>query len=156
MSDDNIKKTTTKGAQLVLERNVFYKSGYLRVRFLILFSILTSCILALSIGYKLYHPAQPQYFAATPNGRILQIFSLSKPVVSDGYVIQWTANKVRLAFALDYLHWHQQLQDVASSFTPMGWKYFVSSLKKSNNLSTLANMKMVSNVGGQGWWWDPI
>ena len=132
--------------QLVLERNSFYKEGAQRLMLVVILLIIASVLLVFTLIYKVAHPAQPQYFAATPNGRILQIYPLSSPVVSDSYVLQWAANKVRLSFAQDYLHWHQQLEDVQSSFTPEGWRYFVGSLKRSNNLKTLTNYKMVSNA----------
>ena len=135
MGKQDDKKST--GLQLVLERNSFYKEGCRRLKFIIIVLISATVVLSISILFKAFHQAQPQYFAVTPNGRILQIYPLSKPVVTDSYVLQWTANQVRLSFAQDYLHWHQQLGDVQSSFTPDGWRYFISSLKSSNNLKTL-------------------
>ncbi len=134
------------GVSLVLERNAFYRDGLWCASLGLFLLIAVNVLLTLSILYKLFTPPAPVYFATSADGQIINSYALSEPVVSDSYVLQWTADQVRAAFSLDYLHWRQQLQTVSSSFTPDGWKYFLDSSQKSNNLKTLTSLKMVSDA----------
>ena len=135
-----------QGLELVLLRNAFYRDHYHRALLAFLLLLLINVLLISGIVYKITHPQPPQYFATTAEGRMINIHPLSDPVVTDSYVLQWTANAVRSAFSQDYLHWREQLQQVSDNFTPSGWRYFLNSMQKSNNLKTLISLKMVSNA----------
>lgn len=134
------------GLKLVMLRNAFYRDCYRRALAALLFILALNVVIGGTIFYKWTHPPRPQYFATTADGRIIMLHPLSDPAVPDNYVLQWTSQAVRKAFSLDYIHWRQQLQDASSNFTPGGWKWFLNSLKSSNNLKTLIQLKMVSNV----------
>ena len=139
----NLKRT---GLSLVLERNLFYTDNFRKINLIILLLLVVNLVLSVAIVYKYTHPTPPKYFATTADGRIIQTKPLTDPVVTDSFVMQWASDQVRQAFSLDYMHWRQQLEVAQNSFTPSGWKYFVDSLKKSNNLTTLTDLKMVSNA----------
>ena len=141
-----VKKIKRTGLSLVLERNLFYTDNFRKINLIILLLLVVNLVLSVAIVYKYTHPAPPKYFATTADGRIIQTKPLTDPVVTDSFVMQWASDQVRQAFSLDYMHWRQQLEVAQNSFTPSGWKYFVDSLKKSNNLTTLTDLKMVSNA----------
>lgn len=140
------KKKTTGALELILLRNTFYRDNYKRALLALFFLIVTNIILAGTVAYKVFTPPVPQYFATTADGTIINWHPLSDPVVTDDFVLQWTSNAVRQAFSLDFEHWRSQLQRAAGLFTPLGWKYFLHSLKQSNNLKTLTSQEMVSNA----------
>ncbi len=130
----------------VFLRNRFYQDGYFRMLFILLLTIGLAVLLGIAVIYRLAHPPKPLYFPTTPDGRIIQTFPLSKPVVSDDFVLQWATDSVSKAFALDFVHWRHQLSSAEENFTPFGWKGFVKSLKESNNLNTLMDKQLVSNL----------
>jgi intracellular multiplication protein IcmL len=142
MSDND----KNNGLELVLLRNTFYRDAYRRMVLLVVILFFINCGLGAAIVVDYLNPQPPQYFATTAEGRIINIHKLTDPVVTDSYVLQWTANAVRQAFSADYIHWRKQLQDASANFTPDGWRYFLGALKSSNNLNTLVDMKMVSGV----------
>lgn len=142
MSNMNDKK----GLTLVLSRNAFYRDAYRRVVFALITLFLINVGLLATVLIKLFNPPQPQYFATTADGRVINTHKLTDPVVSDAFVTQWVANSVRRAFSVDFVHWRKQLQDASVNFTPEGWRYFLDALKKSNNLNTLQDMKLVSSA----------
>ena len=141
-----MSKREDNGLAMVLSRNGFYRDAYRRVVLILLVLFVVNCGLAGAIVYKFLNPPPAQYFAATPDGRIINIHKLTDPVVSDKFVLQWTADAVRAAFSEDYVHWRKQLQDASVNFTADGWKNFLKAFKSSNNLKTLLNMKMVSDA----------
>jgi len=134
------------GLKMVMMRNMFYRDSYRNALLILAMMILVNVLLAFCVFYKAATPPSPMYFATTADGRLLNIKPLSDPAVSDSFVVQWTANKVRAAFNQDYIHWRSQLQEVQDAFTPGGWKHFLGSMQSSNNLKTLVDLKMVSNA----------
>lgn len=136
----------TKGLETVMLRNAFYRDHYYHVLFAVIILLFIDLSLAFMVYYKWQHPRVPEYFASTADGRIIKVQSLADPAVSDDYVLQWTVDALRKAFSLDYLHWQAQLQSAQNNFTPDGWNYFSDALKKSNNLKTLVELKMVSDI----------
>jgi intracellular multiplication protein IcmL len=143
---NNNRKKSGKGLELVVVRNAFYRDNYYRVLFGVLLLLLINVFLVFIVYYKWSHPPEPQYFPATADGRIIKMHSLSKAVYPDDYVMQWAADSVRKAFSLDYIHWKEQLQDALTNFTASGRRNFIDALKKTNDLKTLVDLKMVSNI----------
>lgn len=131
---------------LVLLRNLFYRDGYRWAVFALFVVILINCGLATLLFYQMTNPPQPQYFAVTADGRMINNHSLDDPVFPDDHVLQWTADAVRQTFSLDYMHWQDQLQNAAGKFSIPGWREFLKAFKNSNNLETLTQLKMVSNA----------
>ena len=103
-------------------------------------------ILLVGVIYKSTQVPAPQYFAATPDGRIIQQHPLTDPVLSDAQVLAWVSNVTQALYRMDYVHWQDQLQLVANYFTPAGWRNYVTALKASNNLNALTQFKMVTKV----------
>lgn len=135
-----------RGVEQVVLRQQFYKDRSKVVRFLLMALFAVNVILGLGVFYYITHPVHPQYFPATEDGRVFNMHPLSDPVQNDDFVVQWASTALSHVFALDFLHWRQQLTDVSNDFSPRGWKYFLTAVKKDNNLSTLTNYKMVSSA----------
>lgn len=140
------KSKINSGLEMVVMRNQFYRDGYYRVLFCVLFMLAVNVVLAGLLYIKWTNPPEPQYFATTAQGQIIKIHKLSDPVFPDDMVLQFAADSVRKAFNLDYIHWREQLKDASENFTPDGWVYFSSKLKETNNLKTLVDQNMVSDA----------
>ncbi len=136
-----------KGAlPLVFLRNHFYRDQYKSSVIVFLFLLaLNALLVATMIGQMMSSPP-PVYFATTATGEIIKWQPLNKPVVQESGVTQFVTDAVMTAFSLDYLHFRAQLQRASAYFTPYGWKTFLAAFKKSNNLTTLVDLKMVSDV----------
>lgn len=146
MTDQTEKKIEQGGLTLILLRNAFYRDNYRRALFVLSVLVLINTILFVSIVYRYLHPQEPQYFATNPQYQLIKWRPLSDPDVSDRYVLQWVANAVQQAFALDYIHWRSQLQNASVNFTPNGWSWFIKALTSSGDLETLTKLNMVSNI----------
>lgn len=134
------------GLSLVLIRNAFYRDNYRRAIFALFILVLTNALLAFAIAKRYFNPPEPEYFATNSEYQLIKWHPLSDPVVSDNYVLQWVANSVQQAFSLDFIHWRQQLQVASNNFTPSGWHWFLSALKKSGDLDSLVKLRMVSDA----------
>ena len=142
----NAEKNSPNGVIRVLERNAFYRDGYKKV-FTIFLALLAldGVLFGLNV-YVAFTPPPPQYFPATSDGRIIEGHSLTDPIVTDDYVLQWSVDAMRNAMNLDYLHWRDQLESASQYFTPDGWNSFKEALQKTNNLKSLVAFNAVSNV----------
>ena len=131
---------------LVLLRNVFYRDSYRWAIVALFIVLIVNFALGGILYYQFKNPPQPQYFAITPDGRIINNYRLDDPVFPDDHVLQWTADAVRQTFSLDFMHWPEQLQTASSKFSNPGWKEFLKAFKSSNNLETIIKLKMVANA----------
>lgn len=139
-------KILGKGMELVMFRNAFYRDQYRQACIAFIILLIINALLVFGITYKALQPPVVRYFAVAPDGRMINSRALSDPSVSDSYVLQWVADKVRASFSQDFIHYRGQLQSVADAYTPNGWNDFYQSMEKSNNLKTLVSKQMVSTV----------
>ncbi len=141
---DKTKKSN--GLQLVLFRNAFYRDQYKTASIALIVLLLMNALLAFGVIYKATRPSQSKFFALAADGRMINTTALSDPTVTNAYVVQWTADKVRAAFSQDFMHYRGQLQSVSGAFTDHGWNDFYKALQSSNNLNTLVKKEMVSDA----------
>lgn len=139
-------KRKNNGLELVYLRNLFYRDGYKRILICVFLVAIIDVLLLGGVVYKSMQTPPPQYFAATPDGRIVHEHPMSDPVLSDAKVLAYVSNVTQVIYQRDYIHWQAQLQTISNYFTPAGWRNFISTLKASNNLNTLTNFKMVTKV----------
>ncbi len=132
--------------ELVLLRNSFYRDYYYRALIALLLMLCVNGALVAVLTNKLLHPPPPQYFPVTANGRIITLHSLSDPVFSNRFIIQWATKAAISVYQLDFIHWRDQLQEASNYFSPQGWAWFISALKESNNLKTIKDQEMVSTA----------
>lgn len=134
------------GLMSVLCRNQFYADQYKTSVVMFMMILLLNVVLAFSIVYTITHPLPPQYIPATNDYKLIRLHPLTDPVVDSKTVLQWASLAAQKAYNLDYVHWRSQLQDSSAQFTPQGWKSFLGSLKSSNNLKSLVDLKLVSSA----------
>lgn len=136
----------SNGLTMVLHRNAFYRDNYKRAKIALFLAVLLNVFLAFTIIYKYLNPPQPQYFPTNRQYQMIQWHPLSDPIYDNNTILQWTAEAVREAFSLDFIHWRDQLQSASDNFTPSGWQWFLDALKKSGNLKSLVKLNMVSDA----------
>lgn len=134
------------GLKLVLERQAFYQDKYRLSLIALAMLLILNVLLSIGVIYTVTHPTPPEFFAATPDGRIINVHPLNDPVLPDDAVLQWSADISREAFNLDFVNWKEELKRLTSKFTPSGWAWFLQQLKASNNLKTIQALKMVASA----------
>lgn len=132
--------------QLEWQKNNLYRDRYRSatkwlIAMLILCVSLSVILALLSIVKK-----QPEYFATTTSGIIIPLHSLSEPVITSKYMLQWASLATRAAYNLDFAHYKQQLNKAKPYFTPTGWQKFLTALKSSGVLTEMINQKLVMSA----------
>lgn len=129
-------------AQVIL-RNDFYRDNYRRMMTLCLLLLFT--IVAL-IGFSAFlyttRPT-PQYFATTPDGKLIDMIPLDQPNLQTNTLLQWATTAATSAYNFNFVNYKQALQEVGQYFTQPGYESFLKALKASNNLEAVKVKKLV-------------
>lgn len=142
--------STTGGLELVRMRNGFYRDSY-RTLLGALMTLLV--VLLMSVGlnfYQMSHKPEPRYFATTNDGRIMQLFPLSDPMLSPNDLLQWAYGAAIEAYSYNFVNYREVLQQLQNKFTAEGWSNFEAALTKSRNLETVITKKLVVSAVATG------
>lgn len=136
--------------EVVRLRNNFYRDSYRRVLTGFLLMVVINLILAATLIYLITHRPKPEYFATTSDGRIIQLYPLTMPVISTADLLQWATVAATSVNTYNFVNWRQELQAASSYFTPTGWKEFQDALKASRNLETVMARKLTVSAVATG------
>ncbi len=85
---------------------------------------------------------EPNYFATTTTGRVIPLTSLSEPVVTSKYIVQWASAATRSVLNLNFDSYQGQLQQSEGYFTASGWQSLRAALNSSGMLNTITSQKL--------------
>lgn len=136
--------------ETVTARRNFYRDNYRRVVAILLFMVLITLILLFLVYYLATNRPEPKYFATSADGRIIPLYPLTAPMVSDSALLQWANQAAVAAYTYNFATFRKELQDASEYFTPDGWKDFETALISSRNLETVINKKLVVTAVATG------
>ncbi len=131
-----------KAHELSSQKNLLYRDHYRRtIKGIVVMSVLSIILTVILMGL-IISQEQPKYYATTTTGRVVPMHSLSEPVITNKYLLQWASLATRAAFNMDWVHYQSDLQKAKSDFTTDGWNKFMKAMKKSGLLSTVRDQKL--------------
>ncbi len=107
---------------------------------------ITLLLLAVSLavnGVLVISRPAPQYFAATPDLRILPLTPLDQPRISDPALASWAGNAVVETLSFDFISYKNQLFKVQDRYTTGAFATLISSLKENQILSTILERRLI-------------
>ena len=128
---------------VVALRNEYYKVGQRKVILALFIALIVNFALTAMLIYLVTNPPAPKYFATGINGRIMPVFTLAQPNLSDDAVLQWASKAAIAAFTYNFVNYRSELQASSEFFTPEGWDQFLNALQQSNNLDAVKARKFV-------------
>ncbi|MCF6767119.1 type IVB secretion system apparatus protein IcmL/DotI [Thiotrichales bacterium 19S11-10] len=148
MSDDVLTQ--------IIKRNDFYKNNFRRLVTILLISCLLN--VGLFVGLVLSFNAKPdnRYFAVTNQGKLIQLESRSSAYITNDTVISWVSDVVPKLYALDFLNYRSQLNELNKYFTTHGWNSYSTAFKPalerlvSGQLVTRATLQNVPVISAKG------
>ncbi len=135
MSSETFETSTMRGNR--------YRDNYRRCIKTLLFLSTLAVFLSVWIFYLTFFRVQPQYFASSAQGDLFAIQSLSEPVISRDYLLEWASVTVRTAYSLNFSSLQADLHNLSPTFTKSGWNLFMEQLKASKLLQTVKNKKLI-------------
>lgn len=144
---------TQERQELEFESNELYR-GHYRVALggVIFMSLVTVVLTGILIALTFFTP-QSKYFATTTTGVEVPLYSLSEPVVTKPYLLQWASSAARKAYNLSFDSYSAQLNSVKPFFTADGFVKLKAALKSSGLLDEVINKKLVMSAVVDG---DPV
>lgn len=98
--------------------------------------------LATFLVVQLVSRGEPAYYATTTTGDVVQLNSLSEPIVTSNYILQWSSLATRAILNLHFSSYQDDLQQASGYFTKNGWSSFQDALDKSGMLQTITQNKL--------------
>lgn len=128
--------------QIALQKNNLYRDHYRRVMKWLVLMIVIALGLGGVLAFQLWTKPQPKYFATTTTGTIVPLQSLSMPVVTNDYLLQWAELAARDCYNLNFVDYDKQLQDASTNFTPEGWNSVMAAFKSAGIIDSLKANKL--------------
>lgn len=132
--------------QLALQKNNFYRDNYRRALFILMIMILICLAFSVILSYQILSTPKAKYYATTTTGNVIPLYSLSMPVVTNNYLLQWAGLAARACYNLDFVHYPRQLKTASAYFTSSGWSALVNAMKASGVLKSLQKNKLYMNA----------
>ncbi len=130
----------------VVTRNNFYRDSYRKVMFSLLVMALVNCVLVGIVYYQLTHRPEPRYFASTRDGRIIRLYALSSPVLTQEAVSELAVRGVLKAYTFNFSNYKENLETASQYFTGTGWERFKEALQKSGMLEFVIRKRLVASA----------
>lgn len=128
--------------QFDLAKGDMYRDNYRKLlRYLLGLAVIAAILSALLV-VELVSRGDPAYYATTTTGRIVTLNSLSEPIVTSDYILQWASLATRSILNLHFDNYQNDLQQASGYFNPAGWASFQAALKQSGMLDTIINDKL--------------
>ena len=124
----------------------YYRTNYRRILGLIIILVWVALGQVFVLSYLGLRVPQPDYYVTSDNGNTIPVQPLDRPIVSDKYVVEWSALAIRSAYNLDFVHWHDQLAKTAIYFTPEAFQRFKDALDASKVTEQLESSKLISSA----------
>ncbi|MEY3183088.1 MAG: Dot/Icm secretion system protein IcmL [Pseudomonadota bacterium] len=140
----------SKLLEKIHHRNAFYASSY---RWLLSLNTCLFCVLVALISWSIYlYQLKPEaiYFAATPEGKLIQDPPVNEPYLSDSEVLAWAENVAILVYDFDYINYRKSLQNLRTYFTQKGHTEYLKALNFSTNIEAIKNNKQIVSAEVNG------
>ena len=131
--------------ELALQLNKFYRDNYRRVMKWLSVMVVVCAVLSAILAWISYDRTQPPYYAAVTTGQVLRIHSLSEPVITQPFILQWSEMTTQIIYNISFDQYQQQLAVAKDRFTPGGWDKMMSALQSSGLLTNLVSNRLIMN-----------
>lgn len=132
-----------QAAELVYNRNFFYRDSYKRILSIGLIAVISNVVLVLAIAYSIVTPPQSKFIVTSPDGRIIPVEPLTAAVKSNDQILAWANMAATKINSFDFVNYRRQLQEASANFTVKGWEDYKSQLIKSQNIKYVIDNKLV-------------
>lgn len=136
--------------ELIRLRNNFYRDNYRRLVGAMVVLLVIVTLLVGIICYQVSNRPEPRYFATTVDGRIMQLFPLSDPMLSPGELLQWAHRAAISAYSYNFVNYRDAMQQLQNQFTMQGWKYYENALRVARTLEMVVAKKLIVSAVATG------
>ena len=108
-----------------------------------LFLVGLGLILSLGLNLlQLLNSPSPRYFASSPDGKVIELVPLDRPIMTQAGLLGWASEAVAGALALNFLQWRTQLTAARENFTQDAFQSFVKSMQDAGIISMIEEKRL--------------
>lgn len=133
----------TESQEIAFQLNELYRDEYRSTMQWLTTMTVVCAILASILVWMSFDRKQPDYYAAMTTGEVIRMHALSEPVVTNAFIIQWSALTARSIYNLNFSSYQQQLAEIQDRFTPEGWAKMMGALKSSGIIDDLVGSRLI-------------
>ena len=119
----------TQSQENEFQINDFYRIGYRRTMKWLVFLSIVCAVLTIILTWMVYDQKQPLYYAAVTTGEVVPMHALSAPILTDDFIMQWSALAARRIYNLSFDTYQQQLNQLKDKFTPTAWNEMTAAMQ---------------------------
>ena len=145
MPDSDVNSSSSSSSSLsdsLFGKNIFFRDQYRRIIKFALFLSVIGAVLVVLIVVLLLTRQGSKYYASTTTGEVIQIQSLSSPVVTQTFLLGWAKTVARQAYNINFVYYQDQLNKLSGFFTKEGWNAFNNAINNSGLLSDIIAKKL--------------
>lgn len=137
------KPPTRYDAAAVAISHDWFKPAYFRQLRINVALLLLLGALSVATVYALFRPTEVRTFAVDVEGRVIEILTLDKPVMSEAAVNAWAERTARESFTLDFANVEEQLLKVKPKFGNQAFIDFMAQMKDRGVLDQLKTKRLL-------------
>lgn len=127
-------------------RNDWFRDRYSFVLRLAAGALLIAIIEAGTIAALLIYRPEPKYFAVSPDGGVIKMVPVNQPLLTPSALGQWAAETARLAYALDFVRYQEQMTELRERFSETAYLSYVSQMGSSGNIDAIKKSRLVMDA----------
>lgn len=133
------------GLQLMLERTFFYRDGMRSMIKANFFGAITVLVLVIALVVCIQQIMNPQtkYFGLTADNRIIQMFPLDEPNMTESALLDWAAKAATCFYVYDHVNYKSQLYQCQRYMTESQWDNWKAEMLKSKMIEMVKNDRLV-------------
>lgn len=143
----------SEAQELQFAKNNLYRDHYKMALNAAIFMGIVCALLSVVLAMVSLYPTKAKYYATTTTGIIVPLHSLSEPVVTSPYLLQWASLAAKASYNLDFNNYDQQVLAAKPYFTADGFLKYQQALKSSGLLDTVKDQKVMMSAIVSG---DPV
>lgn len=144
---------SVEAQELQFTKNNLYRDHYKIALNGAIFMGIVCALLSVILAMVSLYPPQTKYYATTTTGIIVPLHSLSEPVVTKPYLLQWASLAAKATYNLDFNDYKKQMVAAETYFTNDGFLKYKEALKESGLLNTVTDKKVMMSAIVSG---DPV
>ena len=112
---------SVEAQELQFTKNNLYRDHYKIALNGAIFMGIVCALLSVILAMVSLYPPQTKYYATTTTGIIVPLHSLSEPVVTKPYLLQWASLAAKATYNLDFNDYKKQMVSAETYFTNDGF-----------------------------------
>jgi len=137
------KPPTRFDAASIAIRNDWFQAAYFRQQRMNIALMLLLALVLVGTTYALFRPVEVRTFSIDTQGRIIEIVTFEKPVMTEAAVNAWAERAVRECYTLDFANYEEQLLAVKPKFGEQAFTDFMAQMQDRGVLAQIKKSRLL-------------